>query len=202
VGALTAHGTRAAGQLVDALLDPVTPEKVRRRLPLVLMSCPSTLARDGLVQALARPEPEVRLRCSRALLTLSDDHPELAVAPAAVLAALERELAEPGDDSARREQLFNLLALALEREPARIAARAFDTDDAYIRGTALEYLETVLPPPLFAALKPRVAGASAPAARGRAAADVRADLLGAGASLHLDREELRRRIDLSGDDEA
>ena len=80
-----------------------------------------------------------------------------------------------------REHVFNLLALALEREPVHIAARAFDTDDPYLRGTALEYLETVLPPALFGALRPRLAerapaaprrrptrgGARGPAARGR-----------------------------------
>ena len=69
-----------------------------------------------------------------------------------------------------REHLFNLLALALEREPVRIAARAFESDDHFVRGTAFEYLETVLPPALFAALKPRSPRPAAPApppARGR-----------------------------------
>jgi hypothetical protein len=51
---------------VDALLDPATPDVVRRRLPLVLKSCASILARDGLVQALAAFSLEVRLRCVRA----------------------------------------------------------------------------------------------------------------------------------------
>ena len=83
---------RAAGQLVDALLDPATPDIVRRRLPFVLKSCASILARDGLVQALAASSFEVRLRCGRALLALTDNHPELALAPPAVYPAVEREL--------------------------------------------------------------------------------------------------------------
>jgi hypothetical protein len=157
VAALCAFGPRAAGQLVDALLDPATPETVRRRLPLVLKSCASPFARDGLVQSLAASSFEVRLRCGRALLWLTDDHPELAVAPPLALAMLERELAGAEDHADAREHLFNLLALALEREPARIAARAFDSGDRYVRGTALEYLETVLPPAIFGALKPRIA---------------------------------------------
>ena len=82
VKALTAFGARATGQLVDALLDPATPDIVRRRLPFVLKSCASSLARDGLVQALATSSFEVRLRCGRALLALTDKHPELALTAA------------------------------------------------------------------------------------------------------------------------
>lgn len=49
--ALRAHASRVAGQLADALVDPATPEVVRRRLPLVLDACASKRARDGLVEA-------------------------------------------------------------------------------------------------------------------------------------------------------
>ena len=169
VKALTAFGPRAAGQLVDALLDPATPDVVRRRLPLVLKSCASILARDGLVQALAACSLEVRLRCGRALVALTDNHPELALSPTAVYAAVERELTGVVDDGAAREHVFNLLALVLEREPVHIAALAFDSADLYLRGTALEYLETVLPPGIFAALVPRLVAARAgsPQARRR-----------------------------------
>jgi hypothetical protein len=97
VAALAGFGPRAAGQLVDTLLDPATPDVVRRRLPLVLKSCSSSLSRDGLVEALASPSFEVRLRCGRALLALTDDHPELAVTHQSALAAAERELAQPSD---------------------------------------------------------------------------------------------------------
>ena len=143
--ALAAFGTRAAGHLVDALLDPSTPDVVRRRLPLALKSCPSTIALDGLVQTLSAPSFEMRLRCGRALLSLTDDHPELSVNPQTALEAVERELHAAAEDPLLAlEHVFNLLALALEREPARIAARAFETDDPYVRGTALEYLETVV----------------------------------------------------------
>ena len=179
VKALTAFGARAAGQLVDALLDPATPDIVRRRLPLVLKSCASSLARDGLVQALAAASSEVRLRCGRALLALTDNHPELALAAASSRLSSASSLEDGGDDDAVREHVFNLLALVLEREPVHIAALAFDSDDLYLRGTALEYLETVLPPGIFAALIPRLrrAGAGAPP---RGPAMVRAELLDAG----------------------
>jgi hypothetical protein len=193
VTALAAFGQRAAGQLVDALLDPATPEDVRRRLPLVLKSCASSLARDGLVQALASPHFEVRLRSGRALLTLTDDHPELTVPPAVALASLERELVGP-DEPSNREHVFNLLVLALERRPARIAVRAFEAGDQYVRGTALEYLETVLPPALFVALKPRVAGAATSVPPRRGAAEVRAELLDAGETMRMSALEARRQV--------
>ena len=194
VKALTAFGTRATGQLVDALLDPATPDIVRRRLPFVLKSCASSLARDGLVQALSTSGFEVRLRCGRALLALTAKHPELAVPPQVGLHAVERELTARDVDAAAREHVFNLLALVLEREPVNIAALAFDSDDTYLRGTALEYLETVLPSGIFAALAPRLSTAPAPVVPQRGAAVVRAELLEAAATMRMSRRQLLQEL--------
>ena len=94
-----------------------------------------------------RFQPEVRVRCGGRSWPLTPG-PSRAGAISARLEAVERELkieARVGDDDAVREHVFNLLALVLEREPVLIAARAFDSRDIYVRGTALEYLETVLP---------------------------------------------------------
>jgi hypothetical protein len=200
VKALRAFGPRAAGQLVDALLDPATPDTVRRRLPLVLKSCASTLARDGLVQALAGSSLEVRRRCGWALLDLTDKHPELALSPHAVYEAVERELTGPADDRAVREHVFNLLALVLEREPVNIAALAFDSGDMYLRGTALEYLEMVLPTGIFAALVPRLSAAPAPVLQKRSAETVRAELLEAGATIRVSRKQLLEELRASDSD--
>src|SRR5581483_1252647 len=63
VSVLGAFGTRAAGEMVSVLLDPATPDVVRRRLPMALKNCPSPIARDGLLAALEAFEFEVRLRC-------------------------------------------------------------------------------------------------------------------------------------------
>ena len=100
VAALESFGARASAQLVDALLDPATPDAVRRRLPAVLRSCASPLARDGLVAGLRLPALELRLRCGRALLALTEENPDLAVPREAALAALERALGEDGDPGA------------------------------------------------------------------------------------------------------
>ena len=41
--------------------------------------------------------------------------------------------------------VFTLLSLVLQREPLQIAFRCLQTDDEHLQGTALEYLEGVLP---------------------------------------------------------
>jgi len=101
-----------------------------------------------------------------------------------------------------KEHVFNLLALALEREPVRIAARAFGTDDAYMRGTALEYLDTVLPPRLFSALRPLLAAPGPPPpAQRRPEAEVRADLIRAGMTMTVSLDEIRRQLEAASQQE-
>ena len=198
VAALESVGARAAAQLVDALLDPDAPDAVRRRIPAVLRSCASPVGRDGLVAGLRLGGFELRLRCGRALVALTERHPELVVPREAALGAVDLALAEDGEPGLLREHLLNLLTLGLEREPASIAARALDSDDAHLRGTALEYYETVLPPALFAALAPRLAAAKAAAARPpagpRSALEVRDELVKAGATMTMSLEEVRRQL--------
>jgi len=203
VAALERFGARAAGEMVSVLLDPATPDVVRRRLPLALKSCRSPIARDGLFAGLEAQSFEVRLRCGRALLALTDEHPPLQRAFPDALRLVERELGGGGGEMRLiREHVFNLLALALEREPVQIASRAFTSDDAYVRGTALEYLETVLPARMFSALQPLLTATTPFPARRRPAADVRADLLRAGATMTVSLDELRRQLDMAAREES
>ncbi len=201
VSALAGFGTRAAGEMISALHDPGTRDVVRRRLPLALKSCPSAIARDGLLAALDISDFEIRLRCGRALLALTDEHPELLAPFPSVLALVERELKSGGEADRVREHVFNLLALALDREPVRIAARAFTTDDAYVRGTALEYLETVLAAHLFSALRPLIATAQSPPAHRRPAGDVKADLIRAGMTMTVSLDDIRRQLEATVQEE-
>ena len=201
VSALGTFGARAAGEMVSVLLDPATSDVVRRRLPLALKSCPSSIARDGLRAGLESAAFEIRVRCGRALLALTDEHPELQEPLANALALAERELGRPGETRVVREHVFNLLTLALEREPMRIAARAFASDDEHVRGTALEYLETVLPPRMFAAFRPLLTAAGPPPARRRTPADARAELLRAGATMTVSLDELRRQLEIAAREE-
>jgi hypothetical protein len=50
--------------------------------------------------------------------------------------------------------VFTLLSLVLPREPLQIVFRSLHAGDRYLRGTALEYLEGVLPAPIRKRLWP------------------------------------------------
>jgi hypothetical protein len=201
VAALKSFGGRAAGEMASALLDKDTSETVRRRLPMVLGACDSPLARDGLTAALTAEPLQVRARAARALLALTERNPALVVPPAAAIAAAECQLRSGEDSQEGREFIFNLLALAFEREPMQIASRAFDSSDAWVRGTSLEYLETVLPQGLLAALRPRLA-APARTAPPRESAAVRADLYKAGTTMVLSLDEVRRQLHALDEEES
>ena len=94
--------------------------------------------------------------------------------------------------------MFNLLALVLDRQAVRIARHAFEGTDEYLRGTAFEYLESVLPPALVARLIPRLGPSSALGAARRDARTVRADLLRAGQTITVSRDELFKRLTETG----
>jgi hypothetical protein len=119
VSALVPFGARAAGELVSVLLDPTTPDVLRRRVPLALKSCPSAIARDGLLTALESFGFEIRLRCGRALLTLRRASRTPEVVPLLWHSSSESSL-RAASRTWSEEHVFNLLALTLEREPVRI----------------------------------------------------------------------------------
>jgi len=73
------------------------------------------------------------------------------------------------------EHVFNLLALSLDRGSLSIAFKALHGADARLRGTALEYLETVLPDEVRDAVWPYL-GEERPMRRARAVAEILADL--------------------------
>jgi hypothetical protein len=183
VRALRTVANRITGQLTDALLDAKTPFVVRRRLARVMAACTTQLAVDGLVRGLQDDRFEVRYQCGLALLRVTKEHDELVVSKDAVLAAVLREVElertlwqqkhplfvpdAPSEDevdsflrdrtSRSLEHVFAILALVFEREPMRLALLALSGDDDNLRGTALEYLEQVLPPDVKAQLWPFVA---------------------------------------------
>jgi hypothetical protein len=156
--ALRRLAPRVTGQLLDALLDPATELPVRRRLPRVLKACANQRALDGLCLGLD-PSLEVRTQCARALVALTRT-PDLHRPAETAFAAARREL-EAGPDPSL-DHVFTLLSLALDREPLELAAWALQGQDAALRGTALEYLENVLPHDVRAALWPHVGAASGP----------------------------------------
>jgi len=202
--ALRANAESSTGQLLDALLDPAMDFVVRRRIPRALDQCATQRAVDGLLLGLSEERFEVRYACGRALLRVSEKNPQLQISSEVVFAAVQRELEsgkqilqgplaqfdddngddEPGAlmgglmrDRVTRglEHVFTILSLHLEREPLRMAFRALYHDDETYRGTALEYLDTVLPAEIRESLWPYL-GAAGPLVATRAPQDLLADL--------------------------
>lgn len=170
--ALRGAAPAALGQLVDALLTPTMDFAVRRRIPRVLSAAPSQRAADGLLLGLADERFEVRYECGRALCSIKSAKGDVVVGRQALMNAILREVqtpvletasADPEDYSAddepnalvdvllrdrvdrSLEYIFTLLSVHLEREPLCMAFRALYHADSKYRGTALEYLDTVLP---------------------------------------------------------
>lgn len=223
IHALRGVATRHAGQLVDALLDPGTEFSVRRRIPSVLALSHSPRAVDGLVGGLVDTRFEVRYRCGRALDGLRGADPRLRVDERLVFEAVRREtrvgravwnsqklleqLEETGhetfvDDFVRHragrslEHVFTLLALVLPREPLRIAFGGLNAGSASLRGLALEYLESVLPPDVRDELWPYLEDGSRPDDDGRRTArdrgEVLEELMRSNLSIQLGLEQLRQ----------
>jgi hypothetical protein len=191
------------GQLLDALLDPNMDFVVRRRIPRALRVCSTQRAADGLLLGIADERCEVRYECARALVKITDDNPQIVISQPAVIEAIRREVESSQllvdysssqfdedeqdeqqalvDDLVRDranrslEHMFTILSLVLEREPLRMAFKALHHQDDRYRGTALEYLDTVLPTEIREIIWPYL-GETAPLASVRPASELLADL--------------------------
>jgi hypothetical protein len=173
---LRACASRATGQLVDALLDAQQPLVVRRRVARVLRGVPEPRAVEGLLTGLEDATFEVRAQCALALLRLVEQHPDLRPPVERAFEAVLRELERTDGGERELEHVFALLALALEREPVQLALRALKGSNDELRGTALEYLENVLPDALRQRLGPLLGEGPLPAPS-RPKAEVRDELL-------------------------
>jgi hypothetical protein len=219
VAALRAAAPLAVGQLVDHLLDPDEEFAVRRRIPLVLGECATARSVEGLVQGLADPRFEVRYRCGLALSRLLGRAGALAVDPAAIRTAVLREVHvdrgvweghrvldrledeewSPMFDEVLRDRasrglqhVFTMLALILPREPLQLAYRGLYAS-ATLRGTALEYLEAVIPADIRAALWTFLEDTRTVAPPARSRDDVLRELMESRASIAIDLQKLRRQ---------
>ncbi|MEM6730733.1 MAG: hypothetical protein AAF658_04215, partial [Myxococcota bacterium] len=174
IRALTEIAPTTAGVLLDALLDPGQEFTIRRRVPRILARVESRWVVAGLIAGLGDKRFEVRYQCGRALARIHHRQPEIAFDEQEICDAVLREVAVDrrvweshrlldrledseadgtewlneylADRTGRGlEHVFTLLALILPGEPLRIAFRGLHTSDARLRGTALVYLESVLP---------------------------------------------------------
>jgi HEAT repeat protein len=157
------------GELVDALLDPNQDFAIRRRLARVFSVCVSKRAADGLMFALEDSRFDVRFQSARSLAAILDKNPRIHIDREQIFEVVLREVAvgrpvwesrrlldgfvseSPLDEFVRDRagqslaHVFTLLSLVLPREPLQIAFRSLHSEDKQLRGTALEYLEGVLP---------------------------------------------------------
>jgi hypothetical protein len=194
-GALRRVAAKNAGQLVDALLDSDRPKRIRRRIPRVLRGTATPRVVRGLAEALTDPEFEIRYRAGLALRDLVQINRELVPSQSLVLAVARHEVeasnavwkarsaaldAEDSGDPPGRvaladralDHVFTLLGLALDPEAVELARRALSTSDMRLRGTALEYLEHVVPEPIRTGIWPYLQAGRAPGqARPRSAAE-------------------------------
>ena len=133
-----------------------------------------------LLLALGSAPFEVRAETGRSLAAILNTNPRLRVDRERIVALVLREIAaarpvwetrqllDPTDptpvDAFVRERtqeslslVFTLLSLVLPRDPLLFAHRSLQRGDAQTRRTALEYLESVLPPAIRRELLPYLA---------------------------------------------
>jgi MFS family permease len=179
--ALRGVATDNVGQILDHLLDPEEDFAVRRRLPPIIAGVDSQRAVDGLLGGLGDRRFEVRYQCGRALLRIHTEQEALAFDSQRLFDVIRMELQverrvweghrlidqldadfeAPFDkDVLRRrsglglEHVFALLGIVLPAKPVSIAYQGLFTEDRALRGTSLEYLESVLPEDIRARLWP------------------------------------------------
>ncbi len=192
VAALRGAAPRSTGQLLDALLDPTLDAVVRRRIPRVLRATPTQRAADGLLQGLRDERFDIRYRCAQALVKLREQNAALRLPRQEIIGAALREI-ETGRRGGRSlDHVFSILSLLLEREPLVIALRVLRADDPALRGTALEYLDNVLPDPVREKLWPQLGSPERPAPSGLSIEEIRDNLLRSTASAALRRSTGRK----------
>jgi ATP:ADP antiporter, AAA family len=177
--ALRPVASKVTGQLIDTLLDSTSEPALRRRVARILKSCPTPRAVEGLLLGLADPEASVRTECGKVLATIKAANAEVEVRPEAVLAAVQRELdsSEATDSATALDHVFALLSLVLETEPVLISLQALRGGNKELRGTALEYLENVLPTSVRDALWPRLGAAARSPGPSRGSKEVERELI-------------------------
>jgi hypothetical protein len=225
VFALRKVAEERVGELTDALIDPNQDFAVRRRLARVFSVCVSQRAVDSLMLGLDDQRFEVRFQCGRSLAAVIDRNPKVRIDRERILEVVLREVAvgrpvwesrrlldglDPVDagsfvDEFVRDRagqslahVFTLLSFVLAKEPLLIAFRGLHTGDQNLRGTALEYLEGVLPQPIRDHLWPFLEDSRPRSRSPRPREEILADLLRSNQSIMVTLEELKRAAEPAG----
>jgi ATP:ADP antiporter, AAA family len=222
VDALKRVAEEHIGALTDALIDPNQDFAVRRRLARAFSVCVSQRAVDGLLLGLDDVRFEVRFHCARSLALVMEKNPRVRIDSErvfdVVLAEVEvgrpvweghrllREIEAQDEgrffaDEFLKERasrslahVFTLLSLVLAFEPLQAAYRMLHTDDDKIRGTALDYLDSVLPKPIREGLWPYLEEQRRPRASGsRPREEILADLMRSNQSIAISLKALRKK---------
>ena len=166
--AVRGNAPRMVGRLIDALLSPRLSRGARVRIATILADVPTRRASFGLQLGLDDPEFAVAHASAVALYRMCGTAPSLAPDSSAVFAVVLRELRRTapsrwsydwpsdvlespffamsrGNVSVALVHVFTVLGLHCDREPLALAFRSLLSDETSVRGTALEYLENVLP---------------------------------------------------------
>jgi len=220
--ALRRIAERHTGQLIDALLDENTDFAIRRRLPRVLSVVTTPRVAMGVLMGLNDRRFEVRYQCGRALAAMMVRNPYLKFTHEDVYSAIRKEVAvsrpvwegqrllDRGEEqdttpvvdeflkertSRSLQHLFTLLALIHPPEPLRIAFHGLHSEDAQLRGTALEYLESLLPTDIWTKLWPLMDRPEPGEHRkkGRSREEILAEMVKSSHSIMVRLEELRKK---------
>lgn len=232
LNALRKASEERVGLLTDALIDPNQDFAVRRRLARAFSLCVSQRAVDGLFLGLDDLRFEVRFQCGRSLAAIRERNPLVRIDRDRTLDVVMREMAvsrpvweshrllDRLDDAELKTSVdeflrdrtsqslahvFTLLSLVLPADPLRVAYQGLHNDDQRLRGTALEYLEGVLPHGIRQRLWPFL-DEGLPALRSmRPRDEILADLLRMNESIVMNLAELKQAAALTPpglDDEA
>jgi hypothetical protein len=157
--------TRISGQLSDALVDPDIPIAAREKIPEIIEIWHSPRALEALTQGLDAGEFAIRKASALAMARMRARSGSLRVSRRVVYRVVIRELSlndghwtrdSAGGLSDRLRYVFTVLALGTEQELINQCVEALQGDDPMRRGTALEYLENVLPSGVRELLWPRL----------------------------------------------
>jgi AAA family ATP:ADP antiporter len=188
LAALRRAAPRATGQLVDVLLDGGENAVVRRRIARVLRRCATPRAAEGLVAALGDASFELRVAAASALASLHEASDVVCLARERVFEQVRRELDSGEPVDRQLPHVFALLSLTLEPHSLQIAWAAMKSSDRTLRGTALEYLNNVLPDDVFPRVRSLFGASSVVfAARNRTAAQVADELRTTATGLRIER---------------
>jgi ATP:ADP antiporter, AAA family len=166
---LRSHIDQVTGQLIDTLLDIEVNVVIRRRIPRVLRASSTHRATQGLLLGLKDPTYEVQYQTAIALGQIAAREkerkiPQQEIYQAVIQIANDLTTGKSMDfevssmirlDEISKEQrspeeqalelMFTCLCIILPREPLQIAYTALTSEHAVLKGTAIEYLENILP---------------------------------------------------------